>query len=407
MQKIFNTQYFFDSPSFLKINKKAAKKMIEVLKMQVSGEVTNPLSLHEPGRKAKAILDHAAETIANILSVKASEIIFVSNASEANLLAVNGFLNAISEDTGKHAIISSIEHNSMLLVNSILKNNGFKVSIAEPNEKGIITTQEIKKLLTPDTSFVSIIKVNNELGTIQPLYEVSQLISDYEKEKNIKIMLHTDASQALRSLNIKPSAHGIDFMTLCSSKVGGPQGVSALFVKNGSIFKSVLGDVKKISIRAGTPPVILIAGFAEAYRQTYKNIEKISREYRDKQLFLIKQMSEILPKGKVHIHTIKKDIDKIKEKDLEHMVPNLMNVYIDGINHEYLATILDNAGFAVSTRTACTSLEKGKSKTLLSLERASGEPAQGIRIGFDDNSNKRTILKLVKNIDKALDLAKL
>ena len=379
--------------------------MVKLLNLQSKWVLANHLSLHKEGRDAQTIIDESADKIADVMSVKGSEIIFTSNATEANILAVNGFLNSIGTTSEKrHAIISGIEHDSMSYVEKILENNNFDISIAQVNSKGIVTKEEIERLLNKNTVFVSVIKVSNEIGTIQPVYEIAKAINNYEKSIDSKIMFHVDASQAFKVIELKPSAHGIDFLTICSSKIGGPQGVSALFVKTGSNFESLFSSVDKFSVRPGTLSVVLIVGFAEAFYENSKIVAKSCKKYREMQLLFIKEMSRVLPS--VKIHTVNKPIKDIKEKDLVHISPSLLNIYIEGIDHDYLSALLDDRGFSVSTRSACSSICNRKSRALSSLESASGELPYGLRIGFNDDVTKSSIVKLVNTIKDVLELAK-
>ena len=235
----------------------------------------NPSSLHIRGRRSRKAIEDARILIAQIIGAKPEEIIFTGSGTEANNMAIAGIARAY-KDKGKHIIISNIEHKSNLEVVHSLEKEGFEVSILPVNAKGIIDVDECAKLITDETILISVMLVNNEIGTIQPIEELSAKISKI-KHTNLPL-LHVDACQAITMLPVNVESLGVDLLTLNSSKVYGPNGVGLLYKKMGvKIEALILGGGQENNLRAGTESVPLITGFAKALKIAH---EKRSSEHK-------------------------------------------------------------------------------------------------------------------------------
>lgn len=306
----------------------------------------NPGAIHGEGVEAKRILTNARESIAGHLGCKARELLFVSGLTEANNIALIGLARRIElqkrslEKT--HWIVSSIEHSSVLECFSEIERMGGKVSHVDPNEKGIIRAERILELLTPDTVLVSVGWGNNEIGTIQPLSSIRHVLRAYEKKHGTSILLHSDAGQA--PLYRSPQVHslGIDMLSFGSGKLYGPRGIGCLYLSNRSaLYPTVFGGGQERGLRSGTEDVALAVGFAAALDEITKE-----RESESKRLRLLRDTfaSEI----RARMPSI------VINGDLKHSLPHMLNISVPGERTgEYMVLVLDHAGLALSTKSAC------------------------------------------------------
>ena len=216
----------------------------------------NPSSIHNIGRDARKYLDDSRRTVAEKLGAHPNEVIFTSGATESNNTAIKGLAYA-NRHKGNHLITTKIEHHSVLHVFEQLEKEGFKVTYLDVNEEGLVDLQQLETALTEDTILVSIMFVNNEVGTMQPMFDIDHLLQDKD------IYFHVDAVQAIGHLPIDFHELDIDTMSLTAHKFGGPKGVGALLVKNGTEIQfSQLGGEQEVKRRAGTENIPQIVGLS-------------------------------------------------------------------------------------------------------------------------------------------------
>src|SRR3989338_7391933 len=221
----------------------------------------NPSSVHSFGMEAKKVLEEARQKIAGLLAAKPDEVIFTGSVTESVNLAVLGVAQA-NKNKGKHVITTNVEHMSVLRACGQLEKEGFKVDYIAVEKNGIVDLQKIIRAIRPDTVLISIKYANNEIGTIQPVKEVSKVIKDW-RLKNLSDgpYFHTDACQAAGFLNIRPEALGVDLLSFNGSKIYGPKGVGVLFKKNKVHFEPIIyGGSQERGLRAGTENIALAAG---------------------------------------------------------------------------------------------------------------------------------------------------
>jgi cysteine desulfurase len=306
----------------------------------------NPQANHTDGRRARGKIQAARESIADTLGVSDSEIMFVSGATEANSWVRYG----LAKDCAFYAL--ETEHNS--LISNLPEKSKIPV-----NAGGQVNREKIPK---EDKGVYSSALVNNEIGTIQDTKEIRQTLG-----KNS--LLHTDASQAARVVDISPEPLAVDAMTVNAHKVYGPKGIALLWIRAGTKLFSpwagaddyVVGDYQKL--RPGTLPTQLIVGFAEALEQAQANHKKRFKQ--------ANQLREYL------LHLLDSEIDFRVHGDTANHTPHILSLSVTEVDHEYLATKLDQAGFSVATGSACQS-DPGKSPVLKALDTDSG----AIRISF-------------------------
>ncbi len=286
--------------------------------------IGNPSSVHHEGREAKKILDEARMKIGTVLHCRPKEIIFTGSGTEANNLAIFGF------PKDGHMISTNIEHHSILRP---LEKRG-KVTYVPVKSNGIIDPADIARALRPDTILVSIIYANNEIGTIQPIRAIKKAIG--------KVLLHTDACQASGYLDINVQNLGVDLMTINGSKVNGPKGAGALFVRRGvRLAPMILGGDQERGLRAGTENPELLAEFAKVLELADARRERESKRLTFLRDRIIKSIIKEIPGSHLNGDPIQR-------------LPNNINISFDNIDGEMLMLALDLKGIAVSTGSACT-----------------------------------------------------
>ena len=400
---IFNSGFYFDNAAGTTLSKAAYKSMVSVMKKEFRGELQNPISAHAHGRASAKILEESREIIAHQLQVKSSNILLTSGATEANSIAFLGSFFA-NKDNSKHAIISAIEHSSIHRLKKMYEKFGVECTVLFPNRKGLIEESELKKAIQKNTFFVSLMLVNNEVGVIQKISSLSKVIRNAEKKLNSRIVFHTDAAQASTHVSHFPHKLGVDVLTIDSVKLNGPKGVGALCVLDNVPIMAVDGKMGLWSLRPGTPSVALIAGFAAGYRDSMKKKDTYIKKIQILRDHFLKMAKHHIPDFSVH--TVEGTIKDISPKKLDHLSPHIVNIYKKGINHDYLAVLLDTRGFSVSTKTACSGVEGEDSRTLSALHVVSGVSSGGVRISFSPWVNKKNITKLVKTIALLQETAK-
>ncbi len=328
--------------------------------------VGNPGAIHAEGVQAKRALDGAREEIAALLGVKAREIIFTGGLTDANNIAILGAARSFERTNrgleGSHWIVSSIEHTSVLDCFTEIERLGGTVTHIDPDDRGIITAEKVVAALNEHTVLVSIGWANNEIGTIQPLSDISRAIAAFEKElpstssgQATKILLHTDAGQAPLYFATGLNSLGADLCAIGGNKLYGPHGVGCLFLSNRAELARVQqGGPQERGLRPGTENVALALGFAAAF--------KIVASERLEEARRIHAIRDAL--SKALIQTIP---GLVVNGDSKRTLPHMLNVSFPAISTEYVTLSLDQAGIAVSTKSACREGEESRSHVVDAL----------------------------------------
>lgn len=371
---------YLDFASATPINSEVLKVMIKVMRENFG----NPGAIHELGVESKNIVDEARKKVASILGAHTDEIIFTSGATEANNLAILG----LSEF--RHIVTTNIEHASVLEVCKYFeKNKKVEVTYVPVEENGIVDPIKIKKALRPDTTLVSIMYANNEIGTIQPIREIAKFIRHHKKiNPNSKILFHTDATQAVNYLDINPSRLGVDMLTLGAGKIYGPKGVGALYVRRGVNISTVLhGGDQEGGHRAGTENIVGIAGLASALEIT-ENMK-------------IKENARLTKIRDYFIKKILKIVSDIKlNGDERERLPNNVNITIPKIPSDLLVVELSARGIYISEKSACKSGEKKSSHVIKAIR--PGESDGSLRFSFGRDTNKQDIDHVLATLSKVV-----
>ncbi len=322
-------------------------RVFEVMEPYFMDAYANPTSIYKFAQKSRSAIERAREKIAEFLQTEPREIIFTSGGTESNNLFIFGAAEVLQK-YGRHIITSQIEHDSVIEPLKRLETKGFEVTYLDVGEDGLVKAQDVKKALRDDTILVTIMFANNEIGTIQPIAEIGEVIAEFRKTKKVTSTehhlypyFHTDACQAAPYLDISVKPLGIDAMTLNGGKIYGPKGVGALFIKTGTpIMPQLFGGGQEHRMRAGTENVAGIVGFGRALELVQSaRVEESQRllVLRDR---LINGLLQAIPRSRVN-------------GDLHKRLPNNVNVSFYGLEGEAILLRLDMIGVAASAGSAC------------------------------------------------------
>jgi cysteine desulfurase len=342
----------------------------------------NPSSLHTYGIKSKIAIQIARKRVAMLIGSKPSEIFFTSGGTESNNLALKGLSKSIRnyQKIKNHIITSSIEHDAILETCRYLEKDGFTVTYLKVDKDGIIDKMELKNHLNEKTALVSIMLANNEIGVIQPIKELSEIVHDFSK----KIIFHSDAVQAVGKIPINVKEFDLDSLSLSSHKINGPKGVGALYVREKVSFEPLIqGGGQESTHRSGTENVPGIVGLGKASEISMHNL-KVNSQY----LYYLRDHL---------IRRINEEISgKIVNGSLEHRLPNNVNFTFLGINGEDLLTKLDEDGILVSTGSACSANRQQESHVLKAIGLNHEEISGSIRITLGIQNTIDDLEKTVK-----------
>lgn len=344
----------------------------------------NPSSLHELGMKAERLLTQAREQIAAALGAKPNEIIFTSGGTEANNFAIKGVALQYRH-RGNHIITTAIEHPSVSEPCRQLEQLGFEVTYLPVNENGIVTVEEVKKALRDDTILVSIMHVNNEVGSIQPVEEIGALLARYPKT-----IFHVDRVQGISKVPLDMKKARIDLCTMSAHKFHGLRGAGILYVRQGIQLSPLLaGGGQEMQFRSGTENVPAIVAMAKALRMSLEKYDK-QIDY----LLEVKQawFNELKAIPSVQINTPFAD-----------SAPHIINFSLNGIKPEVFVHELEKRDIFVSTTSACSSKKKTPSKTLLAMGADDKRAESGIRISLSFENTLEEIPTAIAAMKEAIE----
>lgn len=302
-----------------------------------SASFGNPSSVHRYGQAAEAAVDSARETVASVLNCRPDEIIFTSCGSESDNLAIRGAAYAMRAKTGANWILASrTEHPAVTkTLKHLEKYEGFQVEWLDVDEHGCVTPEIVAKAICNHTAIVSVMYANNEIGTINPIREIAETC------RANNILFHTDAVQAAAYLPVDVQALGVDMMSLGAHKFYGPKGVGALYIRKGTpLISHLTGGGQEFNLRAGTQNVPYIVGFAEALRLTHEERQPRAAHVKPLRDQIIGSVLEAIPDSRL-------------TGDLELRLPHHASFAFKGVDGNLLLTLLDAAGFACSSGSAC------------------------------------------------------
>ena len=321
----------------------------------------NASSLHSFGRDASEKLESSRAIIAKAINAKPSEVYFTSGGTESNNWAIMGLAHA-NKSKGKHIIVSAFEHHSVMEPVSKLETQGFEVTYVPITKKGMVNYKELVKAIRPDTILISVMTVNNEVGTIQPIKAISKLA------KSFGILFHTDCVQALGSVRIDVQDMDIDALSISAHKIYGPKGIGALYIKDGvRIEKFMYGGEQERNLRAGTSDVPSAVGFAKATELLITHFNDRSKTVLKLKKYFVNKLLEEIPAATIN-------------GCLKEAVGNIVNVSFGNIDGEAIVMLLDLAGVAASNGAACASGSVKNSHVIMAINPKNSKSA--VRFSF-------------------------
>lgn len=366
------------------------KEVLDAMLPYFSEHFGNPSSLYSIAQESKEALEKARGQVASLIGAKANEVFFTAGGSEADNWALEGVADAL-KDKGNHIITTKIEHHAILHTAEYLEKHGIDVTYLDVDAEGRVNPEDVKNAITDKTVLISIMMVNNEVGTIEPIKEIAEIAHNHG------ILFHTDAVQALGNVPIDVDNMSIDLMSMSGHKIYGPKGVGALYIRKGTkISNFIHGGAQEMKKRAGTENLAGIVGFGKAAELAKENLESHINRVSELRDYFISEVTSKIP-------------DTIVNGSMEHRHPGNANISFEYIEGESMLILLDMNGISVSTGSACSS----KSLTPSHVLSAMGIPVERIhgtlRFTIGDPTTKEdidyVIEKLVEIVQKLRELS--
>ena len=309
----------------------------------------NPSSLHSVGQRAKEALEAARADVAACLGAKPNEIYFTSCGSESDNQAIRSAAHVGAQKGKKHIISTTFEHHAVLhTLERLKREEGFEVTLLDVHSNGVVTADEVKAAIRPDTCLVTIMYANNEIGTVQPIREIGAVC------REAKVTFHTDAVQAVGHIPVNVADDNIDMLSLSAHKFHGPKGTGVLYCRNGvRLIPFIDGGAQERNKRAGTENIAEIVAMAAALKESCAHMEENAAKLVKMRDRIIAALTQI-PHSKLN-------------GDMAHHLPGTINMCFEGIEGEGLLLLLDDKGICASSGSACTSGSLDPSHVLLAI----------------------------------------
>lgn len=366
---------YFDNAATTRTKEEVLKEMLPYFNEKYG----NPSSLYSIGRASKKAIDESRRKVANLINCSPSEVYFTGCGSESDNTIIKGIAHA-NIKKGRHIITSKIEHPAVLHTCQVLEKQGFEVTYLNVNEKGFVDINELRNSIKKDTILISIMFANNEIGTIQPIEEISKIAKMYN------IIFHTDAVQACGNVPIDVKKMGIDALSLSGHKLYGPKGVGALYVKNGIEFEKFMdGGHQEKNKRAGTENVAGIVGLGKACELAQNNLTAHMKHLEELRNYFISE--------------VEKKIDGVKLNGaMEKRLPGNSNFSFSFVDGQSLLLNLDAKGICASSGSACTSGSSAPSHVLKAIGLSDELARESLRVTFGEDNTKEDVDYLVENL---------
>ena len=359
------------------------RKALKAMEPYFAAEFFNPNAVYLPAKKVSSDYENAKNIIARAIGAKGSDIIITAGATEANNLA----FTVLGSDKDRHSSILFLEteHESVRAVALAYGGESIKVL-----PSGVIDLKDLKSKITDDTMLISISLVNNELGTIQPLAEVSEIIREIRidrMKRGVKqqLLLHSDASQALNLLDVNVARLGVDLLTLNSAKIYGPKGMGALYVSHEARLRPlILGGGQEHGLRSGTENVPGVIGFATAMTEAKEHIKSNRVKYRELKKILLSELE---------------DYELINKK---HTLDNFVVLCYEGLDAERLIFLLEEEGVYVATGAACAASKGERSHVLAAIGLSDEQIAGSLRLSLGESNDAEQMHEAARIINRVV-----
>jgi cysteine desulfurase NifS len=375
-------QVYLDYSATTPVKEEVLKEMIPYY----TEKFGNPSSLYTIGLEAKDAVDKARAQVAHLISADPKEVYFTAGGSESDNWVLLSVANALKEK-GNHIITSRIEHHAILHTCQALEKLGFDITYLDVEKDGTVNPEALEAAITDKTILVSVMFVNNEIGTIEPIKELAAVA------KKHNILFHTDAVQALGNVKIDVKDLGVDFMSMSSHKIYGPKGEGALYIRKGVRIPSLInGGAQEMGKRAGTENLPGIVGFGKAAELAETNIDNHISHCRELRNYLIERVTKEIP-----------DVFVNGPLDQERRHPGNANITFEYIEGESILLLLDSFGIAVSTGSACSSKSLEPSHVLASIGVPDEKIHGTIRFTVGDFTTKDDIDYVIDCLKKVVE----
>ncbi len=355
---------------------KVCDEIVDTLCDVYKNKFGNPSSLHKKGIEAEMLVTTSAKQIADIFAVSPDEIYFTSGGTEGNNLCIFGAVDAKKRE-GNRIVTTAFEHSSIAKSMDKLEAMGYDVVRIKPNKNGEINPDDIVNAVDDKTILVSIMLVNNEVGTVLPIPQIAKRV----KQKNKKALFHTDCVQGFLKIPIKIKNSDVDMLTISGHKVHSPKGIGAVYIKKGTkITPQIIGGMQQKGVRSGTenvPGIVALGKSAEMFSEISKNYDKVS----ELNLYLREKLE---------------GISEVKINSPKGASPYLLNFSVLGIRSEIMLHFLENLGVFVSSGSACA--KGGASATLSAMELPKPEADSAVRVSFSVFSTQQDVDALINGI---------
>ena len=376
---------YFDHAATTPLDERVLEAMMPYLKESYG----NANSAHHLGQKSKSVVEEAREKVAELIGAKPTEVVFTSGGTESDNAVIKGVL-AVSE--GKNEVVTSeLEHHAVLHTVEMEKMHDIKPVFAEPRNCGTITADAVREVITENTALVTLMHVNNEIGTINPLSEIAEVCKEFD------VPLHSDTVQSLGKIPVNVEELGLDFLSGSGHKIYGPKGVGIMYVRNGARWIPwMIGGSQERRRRGGTLNVPGIVGFAKALELSVQEMDENTRHYKNLRETLLTQLEQKL--------SVNVRVNGPQDKGAPHIV-NLSFSDNDGnfISGEMLLQNLDIEGICVSNGSACTSGAMEPSHVLNGIGMDPDLANSSIRLSFGKQNTEEDIHYFVEKLDKILN----
>lgn len=371
---------YFDNSATTRVKDEVFKEMIPYLSI----EYGNPSSLYSIGRSAKRAISEARRRVASLINCSPEEIYFTSCGSESDNTALKGIAYA-NKEKGNHIITSKIEHPAILNSCKSLENKGFKISYIDVDKDGMLNLEKLESEITDQTTLISIMYANNEIGTIEPVKEIAQIAHSHG------IIFHTDAVQAVGNIPIDVRKMNIDMLSLSGHKLYAPKGIGALYVKSGIEFERFMdGGHQEKNKRSGTENVAEIVALGKACQIAEKNIEQYQQKLKNLRDYCLNKIQEKIP-------------DIYINGTMERRLPGNINISFKDLNSGELLLRLDEVGICASGGSACSSKEASPSHVLTAIGLPNELSKGALRLTFGDYNTKEDVEYLVENLVRIVE----